>query len=295
MQAFFGTGTALATPFKSDNTVDFEALENLINFQIDNGVEYLVALGTTGESTTLSAEEIALVRKTFVEVNNGRLPLVLGIGGNNTADIVAQLQDTDLSDFDAVLSVSPYYNRPTQEGIYQHFIEVAKASPVPVIIYNVPSRTGASIAPETVARLAETSENIIGIKEAAGDMVKAMKMLQLVPDNFLVLSGDDEIALPMVLAGGAGVISVIGQAYPKEFSEMIRLGLQGKNKEAYEWQYKFLDIISLIFEEGNPVGIKALLPLVEVYKNDARVRLPLVKASTSLQQRMQQFVNEFSS
>jgi 4-hydroxy-tetrahydrodipicolinate synthase len=295
MQAFFGTGTALVTPFKSDNTIDFDALEELINFQIDNGVEYLVALGTTGETTTLSSEEMALVRQKFIEVNKGRLPMVLGIGGNNTANIVAELQNTDLSAFDAVLSVSPYYNKPTQEGIYQHFIEVANASPIPVIIYNVPSRTGTSIAPETVARLANSSENILGIKEAAGDMLQAMKMIQLVPDTFLVLSGDDEIALPMVLAGGAGVISVIGQAYPKEFSEMIRLGLEGKNKEAYNLQYKLLDVISLIFEEGNPVGIKALLPILEVYENDPTVRLPLVKATPSLQQRMRQFAKEFSS
>ncbi|WP_139959291.1 4-hydroxy-tetrahydrodipicolinate synthase [Flavicella sediminum] len=294
MQAFFGTGTALVTPFNTDNTVDYFALEQLVNFQIDNGVEYIVVLGTTAETATLTAEEVALVKQKVIEVNNGRLPLVLGVGGNNTANIVNQLQTLDLSNFDAILSVSPYYNRPSQEGIFQHFVEVAKASPVPVIIYNVPSRTGANMLPETVVRLANASKNIIGVKEAAGDMIQAMKIIQSVPKNFLVLSGDDEIALPMVLAGGAGVISVIGQAYPKEFSELIRLGLQGKNKEAFELQYKLLEVIGLIFAEGNPVGIKALLSALEVYKNESNVRLPLVTATQELQNKMKNFIANFS-
>ncbi|MFC2109748.1 4-hydroxy-tetrahydrodipicolinate synthase [Bacteroidota bacterium] len=294
MQAFFGTGTALVTPFKTDNSVDYVALEQLVNFQIENGVEYLVVLGTTGETTTLTSEEIELVKKKIIEVNNGRLPLVLGIGGNNTANIVNQLQTTDLSAFQAILSVSPYYNRPSQEGIFQHFLEVAKASPVPVIIYNVPSRTGANMLPETVVRLANASKNIIGVKEAAGDMIQAMKIIKSVPKDFLVLSGDDEIALPMVLAGGAGVISVIGQAYPKEFSELIRLGLKGKNKEAFELQYKLLEVIGLIFAEGNPVGIKGLLSTLGVYKNESNVRLPLVKATDALQEKMKNFIANFS-
>lgn len=294
MQAFFGTGTALITPFHEDKSVDYDALEQLVNFQIDNGVEYIVVLGTTGETATLTTEEIELVKEKIITVNGGRVPLVLGVGGNNTLNIVSQLSSTDLSAFQAILSVCPYYNRPSQEGVYQHFMEVANASPLPVIIYNVPSRTGTNIAPETVVRLANDAKNIIGVKEAAGDMVQAMKILQLVPKDFLVMSGDDAIALPMVLAGGAGVISVIGQAYPRAFSEMIRLGLKGDNKAAFEIQYKLLDIIDLIFAEGNPVGIKALLYVLGVCNNGNKVRLPLVPATSELQEKMQYFIANFS-
>ncbi len=294
MQAFLGTGSALVTPFNEDKTVDYAALEKLVNFQIDNGVEYLVVLGTTAETATLTAEETALVKQKIVEVNNGRLPLVLGVGGNNTQTIVHQLETTDMSAFQAVLSVCPYYNRPSQEGVYQHFMAVAEASPLPVIIYNVPSRTGTNMLPETVVRLANDSANIIGVKEAAGDMIQAMEILKSVPKGFLVFSGDDTVALPIVLAGGAGVISVISQAYPKEFSEMIRLGLEGKNKEAFVYQYKMMEIVDLIFEQGNPVGIKALLPLLDVYKNEATVRLPLVTATSELQDKMRSFIANFS-
>jgi len=294
MQAFFGTGTALVTPFNTDKSVNYEALEQLVNFQIDNGVEYLVVLGTTGEPVTLTAKENELVKQKIIDVNNGRLPLVLGVGGNNTTGIVTELKTLDLSGFDAVLSVSPYYNRPSQEGIYQHFMEVANASSKPVIIYNVPSRTGSNIEAATVARLAIDAENIIGIKEAAGDLVQAMKMIQSTPADFLVISGDDMIALPMTLAGGAGVISVLGQAYAKDFSEMIRLGLNGAAKEAYALQYKFVEITDLIFEEGNPVGIKALLSALNVFKESNQVRLPLVQASSELQVKLARFVKEFS-
>jgi 4-hydroxy-tetrahydrodipicolinate synthase len=294
MQAFFGTGTALITPFNEDKSVDYDALEQLVNFQIDNGVEYIVVLGTTGETATLSADEIEFVKQKIIAVNGGRVPLVLGVGGNNTRSIVEQLTTIDLSAFDAVLSVCPYYNRPSQEGVYQHFMEIANVSPLPVIIYNVPSRTGTNIAPDTVVRLANDAKNIIGVKEAAGDIVQAMKIIQSVPKDFLVMSGDDAIALPMVLAGGAGVISVIGQAYPREYSEMIRLGLKGNNKAAFEIQYKLLEIIDLIFEEGNPVGIKALLYVLGVCNNGNKVRLPLVPASSELQEKMQYFIANFS-
>lgn len=294
MQAFFGTGTALITPFNEDKSVDYDALEQLVNFQIDNGVEYIVVLGTTGETATLTADEIEFVKQKIIAVNGGRVPLVLGVGGNNTRNIVEQLKSIDLSAFEAVLSVCPYYNRPSQEGVYQHFMEIANASPLPVIIYNVPSRTGTNIATETVVRLANDAKNIIGVKEAAGDIVQAMKIIQSVPKDFLVMSGDDAIALPMVLAGGAGVISVIGQAYPREYSEMIRLGLKGDNKAAFDIQYKLLDIIDLIFEEGNPVGIKALLYVLGVCNNGNKVRLPLMPASSELQEKMQYFIANFS-
>jgi 4-hydroxy-tetrahydrodipicolinate synthase len=293
MQAFLGTGTALITPFNDDKSVDVAALEQLVDFQIDNGVEYIVVLGTTAETVTLTSEEKELVKKTIVAQNNGRVPLVLGVGGNSTALVSSDLRALDLSSFDAVLSVSPYYNKPSQEGIYQHYVAVSEACTLPLIIYNVPGRTSSNIAPETVLRLAESCQNIIGVKEAAGDLVQAMKLIQLVPNDFLVISGDDMIALPMTLAGGSGVISVLGQAYPKEFSEMIRLGLDKSVNEAYEIQYQMMDVVDLIFEEGNPVGIKALLAVLGDVKTSLEVRLPLVSATESLQEKLRKFTHAF--
>lgn len=288
MNKFLGTGVALVTPFKTDKSVDFDALERIVNYVIDGGVEYLVVLGTTGESVVLTAEEKQQVITKITEVNNKRLPMVLGIGGNNTTDVVAQLKSTDLSDFDAVLSVSPYYNKPSQEGIYQHFKAVAQASPKPIILYNVPGRTASNMLPETIVRLANDFDNVIAVKEAAGDLVQAMKIIQHAPKDFLVISGDDMIALPMTLAGGAGVISVIGEGVPKEFSEMIRLGLKGENKAAYKLHYKIADSIDYIFEEGNPVGIKAMFKSLNLC--ESTVRLPLVEASESLQKKIDGFI-----
>jgi 4-hydroxy-tetrahydrodipicolinate synthase len=288
MNKFLGTGVALVTPFKTDKSVDFDALERIVNHVIDGGVEYLVVLGTTGESVVLTAEEKQQVITKITEVNNKRLPMVLGIGGNNTADVVAQLKSTGLSDFDAVLSVSPYYNKPSQEGIYQHFKAVALASPKPIILYNVPGRTASNMSPETIVRLATDFENVIAVKEAAGDLVQAMKIIQHAPKDFLVISGDDMIALPMTLAGGAGVISVIGEGVPKQFSEMIRLGLKGETKAAYDLHYKVADSIDYIFEEGNPVGIKAMFKGLNLC--EATVRLPLIEASKSLQNKIDGFI-----
>lgn len=289
MQAFLGTGTALITPFKDDKSVDVAALEQLVDFQIENGVEYIVVLGTTAESVTLTSEEKELVKNTIIAKNSGRVPLVLGVGGNNTSTVINDLKTLDLSGFQAILSVSPYYNKPSQEGIYQHYLAISNASPVPVIIYNVPGRTSSNIAPETVARLAVDCENIIAVKEAAGDLVQAMKLIQLVPSDFLVISGDDMIALPMTLAGGSGVISVLGQAYPKEFSEMIRLGLDKSVSESYELHYQMMEVVDLIFEEGNPVGIKALLSILDVIGSSNEVRLPLVSATEALQEKLRKF------
>ena len=291
MQALIGTGVALVTPFKSDFSVDTEALKNIVNFSIENGIEYLVVMGTTAENATLSAEEKELVFNTVVEVNNGRLPLVLGVGGNNTLQVVNELKTRDFSAFDAILSVSPYYNKPTQEGIYQHFKAIAEASPIPVVLYNVPGRTSSNMLPSTVLRLANDFSNIVGIKEAAGDLVQAMKIIQHKPKDFLVISGDDMIALPMVLAGGAGVISVIGQGFPKEFSEMIRLGLNKKVDAAFEIQYKIADSIDMIFEQGNPAGIKEIFKTLKIAENV--VRLPLVPVDEALSERIQHFVKNF--
>jgi 4-hydroxy-tetrahydrodipicolinate synthase len=291
MNKFVGTGVALVTPFNEDKTIDFEGLERLVNYQIDRGINYLVVLGTTGEPATLTLEEREAVKNKIIAVNNGRLPLVLGIGGNNTAAVVAEISNTDLTNFDAILSVSPYYNKPTQEGIYQHFKAVASATDKEIIVYNVPGRTASNMLPETIVRLATDFENIIAVKEAAGDMVQSMRILQNMPEGFLVISGDDMIALPMTLAGGAGVISVIGQGLPDDFSTMIQLGLKGNAKAAYELHYKIADSIDLIFAEGNPAGIKSMLQELSICKDE--VRLPLVKATGVLQKEIANFVANY--
>ncbi len=290
MQALIGTGVALVTPFKKDFSVDTEALTRIVNFQIDNGINYLVVLGTTAENATLSQEEKELVIQTVVAANNKRLPLVLGVGGNNTHKLVEELKTRDFSDFVAVLSVSPYYNKPSQEGIYQHFKAIAEASPVPVILYNVPGRTASNMLPSTVIRLAKDFKNIVAIKEAAGDIVQAMKLIQEKPEGFLVISGDDMVTLPMVLAGGSGVISVIGEGFPKQFSKMVQLGLQRKVDEAYEIHYQLSDAIDMIFEQGNPAGIKEVHKLLGLSENT--LRLPLVNVNADLSNRISNFIKD---
>ena len=292
MQSLIGTGVALVTPFKEDFSIDTEALKKIVNFSIDGGIEYLVVMGTTAENATLSLDEKELVIRTVIEANNGSLPLVLGVGGNNTMEVVEELKTRDLSAFAAILSVSPYYNKPTQVGIYQHFKAIAEAAPIPIILYNVPGRTASNMLPTTVIRLAHDFKNIVAIKEAAGDLVQAMQLLKNKPKDFLVISGDDMIALPMILAGGSGVISVIGQAFPKEFSEMIRLGLNRKVDEAFKSQYLLADCIDMIFEQGNPAGIKQVLLSLRISGNT--VRLPLVKVDDSLANRINQFVKKIN-
>ena len=292
MQSLTGTGVALITPFKNDFSVDVEALERIVKFQIDGGIDYLVVLGTTAEAATLTKDEKEIVIKTVLKANEGKLPVVLGVGGNNTAEVVEELKTRDLSAFAAVLSVSPYYNKPTQEGIYQHFKMVAEASPVPVILYNVPGRTASNMLPATVIRLANDFANVVAIKEAAGDIVQAMKLIQRAPKGFLVISGDDMITLPMVLAGGAGVISVIGEGFPKEFSEMVRLGLAKRTDEAYELHYKLADSIDMIFEQGNPAGIKSVFKHLGLCGDT--VRLPLVAVNEDLSGRLGDFVKKIS-
>ena len=291
MKELIGTGVALITPFKSDFSVDVEGLKNVVNFNIENGIDYLVALGTTAESATLSKEEKQLVIDTIVSTNTGRLPLVLGIGGNNTQEVIEEMKTRDLSAFTAILSVSPYYNKPTQEGIYQHFAAIAKAAPLPIIVYNVPGRTASNVLPETVIRLANDFDKIVAIKEAAGDIVQAMRLISGCPKNFLVISGDDMITLPMVLAGGAGVISVIGEGFPKEFSKMVKLGLEKKAEEAYKIHYKIAPAIDYIFAEGNPAGIKAVFKKLGTC-GDA-VRLPLVGVSDSLRSKIDSYIENF--
>ncbi len=291
MQKFVGTGVALVTPFKEDLSVDFDALKTLVSYNIDNGVNYLVINGTTAESATLTNEERGEIIKVIAEVNKGRLPLVLGVGGNNTQTVVSDLKTIDLSQIDAVLSVSPYYSKPTQEGFYQHFKAVSLASPKPIILYNVPGRTAKNMLPETTLRLANDFENIIGVKEACNVQQQYYELLRDKPEDFLIISGDDDLALGIVLAGGAGVISVIGQGLPKEFSSMIQLGLEGKNKEAYKIHYRLMKAVDYIFEENNPAGIKAVLLKKGICKDN--VRLPLVPASEELQTNISDFIDYF--
>ena len=293
MEQFRGTGVALITPFTSKDKIDFEALEKLVHYQVDNGVDYLVVLGTTGETATLSKEEKDQIKAKVLEANDGRLPVVLGLGGNNTQSLVAQLEQDNFEGFSAILSVSPYYNKPSQEGIYQHYKMIAAASPLPVILYNVPPRTGSNIMPETVMRLAHDCKNIIGIKEAAGDFEQVLELIRNKPVDFLVISGEDKLALPLVLAGGAGVISVIGQGLPAAFSEMIRLGQRSASNEAFDMYYKLSESIDLIFSEGNPAGIKSLLNSLGI--SETFVRLPLVPATQELQQKINTFVARFKN
>lgn len=280
MTKFIGTGVALITPFHENLSIDFEALERLVEHNINNGTEYLVISGTTGESVTVTADEKKELIKFISKVNNGRVPLVLGVGGNNTANVINEIKTTDLSAIDAILSVSPYYSKPTQEGIYQHFKAIAEVSPKPIILYNVPGRTASNMLPETTIRLAKDFDNIIAVKEAGNNVHQYLELLRTKPEDFLVLSGDDDLALGVALAGGSGVISVIGQALPKEFSEMIRLGIAGKAKEAYKTHFDLMPITRLIFSENNPAGVKAVLEALEISKS--HVRLPLVEATDKL-------------
>ena len=288
MQKFVGMGVALVTPFKEDLSVDFDALVKLVNFNIENGTNYLVINGTTGESATITKSEKQQIIDTIVNTNNGRVPLVLGIGGNNTAEVVNELQTRDLSKIDGILSVAPYYSKPTQEGIYQHYKAIANATDKPIILYNVPGRTSKNMDVATTLRLANDFDNIVAVKEAGNNQSQYYSLIKDKPDNFLIISGDDDLALGVTLAGGSGVISVIGQAYPKEFSSMIQLGLEGKNKEAFAIHFKLMQAIDLIFEENNPAGIKAVLQELGICKNN--VRLPLVPASAALQAKIAEYV-----
>ncbi|WP_299440510.1 4-hydroxy-tetrahydrodipicolinate synthase [uncultured Aquimarina sp.] len=288
MSAFLkGTGVALATPFNNDGSIDYSGVGSLVEFCVDGGVEYLVVLGTTAESATLSKEEKKNLVAYIIKVNNKRLPLVIGIGGNNTGAILQEMKETDVSSFDAILSVVPMYNRPSQEGIYQHYKAINDEAPLPVLLYNVPSRTGVNMTAETTLRLSKL-DKIIGIKEATGDFTQVLKILKDRPEDFLVISGDDALALPAVAAGGDGVISVVGQGFPKEFSEMIRLGLSGETKKAFAILYKMLPALDYAFEEGNPAGIKNVLKVKGIC--DDHLRLPLIPVSNKLAAKIEEFI-----
>mgnify|MGYP000965700868 CR=1 FL=1 len=283
MNTLKGVGVALVTPFNEDLSVDFDSLSKLVEYNIENGTAYLVVLGTTAEAATLSKEEKNAVVNHIIAVNNGRLPLVLGIGGNNTMEVKKQIEETDLSAFSAILSVSPYYNKPNQEGLYQHYKMLASTGKN-IILYNVPSRTGQNMEASTTLRLATEFPNLIMIKEAAPNILQYFDVLRKKPANFALVSGDDEYTLPVTLAGGSGVISVIAQGYPKEFSTMVQLAFDKKVDDAYKIHNKLVEITRMIFEEGNPSGIKTVLAEKGLIKN--YLRLPLITASDSLQQRI---------
>jgi 4-hydroxy-tetrahydrodipicolinate synthase len=291
MEKFKGTGVAIVTPFCKDQSIDYKALEKLIEHLISNGVNYLVVQGTTGESVTLTTEEKTKSLAFIIKINKGRLPIVLGIGGNSTVSVVKQIQSTDLTDVDAILSVSPYYNKPTQEGIYQHYKAVVGAFDLPIILYNVPGRTASNISAETTLRLAADFKNIIAIKEASGNLEQSMQIIASKPADFLVISGDDALTLPIIASGGDGVISVLANAFPNGFSRMVDAALNNKMEEARNLHYKYFPLIDLLFVEGNPAGVKAALNHINILGDT--VRLPLVNVSEKTKNAIKQCIASF--
>jgi 4-hydroxy-tetrahydrodipicolinate synthase len=291
MRELKGHGVALITPFKGNGAIDFEAIPRIIEHLINGGVDYLVVLGTTAESTSLSKDEKKQLIATIVNHNAGILPLVIGIGGNNTLKVIEEIISMDMRAFSAILSVTPYYNKPNQEGLYRHFSSIAENSSLPIILYNVPSRSGVNLTPKTVLRLAKDFDKIVAIKEATGNFQQAQILLKICPKDFLVLSGDDEMSLPMLLAGAKGVISVIGNALPELYSKIVQNGIDGDAKRGYQTQYQILDLIRTIYDEGNPTGIKVLMNALGLCEN--QLRLPLVNASDSLYNKLNKYFKEY--
>ena len=287
-----GTGVAIVTPFRKDGSVNFKSLEKLVNFLITNGVDYLVVLGTTGETPVLTKDEKQAIVNQVIEVNNKRVPIIQGLGGNNTLEMVNSLKNCSFEGIDALLSVTPYYNKPGQEGLYQHYKAIVQASPLPVILYNVPGRTGTNLSAETTLRLAvEFPRQIVAVKEASSNLPQIMNILKDKPASFQLVSGDDALTFPLISLGGSGVISVVANAFPAEFSSMVRLMLEGKTNEARKIHYKMLPIIDLVFAEGSPTGIKAFLDVMGIAPN--YLRLPLVPASKDLYRKIESAVKNF--
>ena len=290
MSKFRGTGVAIVTPFKEDRSVDYAVLEKLIQHLIAGGVDYLVVNGTTGESVTLSRQEKLDVLAFAIKINNNRVPLVFGIGGNNTQDILDCFHTYDFTGVDAILSVSPFYNKPSQEGIYQHYKAIAAICPLPIILYNVPARTGSHMEAETVLRLANDCKNVIGVKEASGVIFNSMKIIRNKPEGFLVISGDDILNLPIIASGGDGIISVIANAFPKDYSNMVKAALIGDFKTAQQLHYKYFDMVHYMFVDGNPPGIKATLKILGIC--DDTVRLPLVNVTSATYQALEKLIKK---
>jgi 4-hydroxy-tetrahydrodipicolinate synthase len=292
MKRFKGAGVAIVTPFKNDSSIDFSALGRVINHVIKGEINYIVVLGTTGESVTLSKDEKQAVISYAREAVDGRVPVIIGIGGNNTQEVITSIRQADLTGIDAVLSVAPYYNKPTQRGLFQHFKAVSTWSPVPVIMYNVPGRTGCNISAETCLELAHSCENITGIKEASGDITQIMKIIRGKPEKFDVISGDDMLTIPVIAAGGIGVISVLANAFPAACSDLAGNALKNNFKSARELQFRYLNLIELLFTEGNPAGVKAMLSILNICQNN--LRLPLVPVSRTTMTRIQKAIEEIS-
>ena len=287
---FRGLGIALITPFTEDGAVDYESLSRLIDYQLDNGADFLCILATTGETPCLSLAEKAQIKSAIVRQVDGRVPILMGCGGNNTAAVVEELKNGDFSGIDGILSVCPYYNKPSQEGLYQHFKAIAAATELPVVLYNVPGRTGINLKPETTCRLAKDCKNIVAIKEASGSLEQVDEIIKYKPNDFEVISGDDALTFPMIACGAVGVISVIGNALPKEFSRMIRLEFNGEFEAAQKIHHKFTDLYSLLFVDGNPAGVKALLTEMGFIKN--QLRLPLVPTRVTTLQKISSIIKE---
>jgi 4-hydroxy-tetrahydrodipicolinate synthase len=288
MKRFRGTGVAVITPFKNDSSIDFTAFGRVISHVIKGGVNYIVAMGTTGEASTLTSDEKHALVCYVKEAIDNRVPLVVGIGGNNTQEVVNSIRELDMEGVDAILSVAPYYNKPGQRGLFQHFKTIASCSPVPVIIYNVPGRTSCNISSDTCLELANECENIIGIKEASGDLSQIMRIIKGKPENFHVISGDDALTIPIIAAGGSGVISVLANAYPSECSELVNHALRNNFKSSREIHFRFMEAIELLFADGNPSGIKAFMSLMNLCQNN--LRLPLVPVSKNVFTRIQKFI-----
>ena len=287
---FRGLGIALITPFTEDGAVDYESLSRLIDYQLDNGADFLCILATTGETPCLSLAERAQIKSAIVRQVAGRVPILMGCGGNNTAAVVDELKNGDFSGIDGILSVCPYYNKPSQEGLYQHFKAIAAATELPVVLYNIPGRTGINLKPETTCRLAKDCKNIVAIKEASGSIEQVDEIIKYKPNDFEVISGDDALTFPMIACGAVGVISVIGNALPKEFSRMIRLEFNGEFEAAQKIHHKFTDLYSLLFVDGNPAGVKALLTEMGFIKN--QLRLPLVPTRVTTLQKISSIIKE---
>ena len=283
-----GLGVALVTPFNSDKSVDFDALRRMVEYVVSGNADYIVVLGTTGETPTLFPDEKAEIRKVIIEKNAGRIPLILGVGGNSTQAVVNELKTSDFSGFSAILSVVPYYNKPSQEGLYQHYRAVADASPLPVVLYNVPGRTGVNMTAATTLSLARDCENIIGIKEASGNFAQIEEIIKNKPERFEVISGDDSITYPLMTLGAVGVISVIGNAFPMEFGRMVRLCLQGRFQEAHPIHWRFNELFNLLFVDGNPAGVKCTLHALGLIKNE--LRLPLVPTRMSTDEKIRKLL-----
>jgi len=290
MKRFKGTGVAIVTPFKNDSSIDFAALGRVINHVITGGVNYIVAMGTTGESVTLTKDEKQAIIAYVIETIDNRVPLVVGIGGNNTQEVINCIRQSDLKCVDAILSVAPYYNKPTQKGLFQHFKAIATCSPVPVILYNVPGRTGSNISSDTCLELAHECENIIGVKEASGDISQIMRIIKGKPENFALISGDDMMTIPIIALGGLGVISVLANAFPTQCNEIVSFSMKGNFKSAREMQFKMLEILDLLFIEGNPSGVKAMLNVMNICQNS--LRLPLVPVNRTTYTRIQKAIEE---